>query len=83
MLTKMSHKVRCLGRYCLNIDLIDLFLECEDNNITSYADTTPHSCAKDISSGISELQRIAEKKLYWCKKNHTKSNCGKYHVILS
>ena len=51
-----------LGLLLFNIDLIDLFLECEDDNITSYADdTTPYSCAQDISSVISELQRIAKK----------------------
>ena len=45
-----------------NIDLIDLFLEFEDDNISGYADgTTPFSCAQDISSVISELQRIATK----------------------
>ena len=40
-----------------DIDLIELFLECDDDNITSYADddTTPYSCAQDISSVISEL----------------------------
>ena len=42
-----------------NIDLIDLFLECEDDNFTSYADdTTP--CAQDVPSVISELQEIAK-----------------------
>ena len=51
-----------LGPLLFNIDLIDLFLECEDDNISSYADdTTPYSCAQDISSVISELQRIAKK----------------------
>ena len=31
-----------LGPLLFNIDLIDLFLECEDDNISSYADdTTP------------------------------------------
>ena len=40
-----------LGPLLFNIDLTDLFLECEDDNITSYADdTTPYSCAQDISS---------------------------------
>ena len=49
------------------IDLIDLFLECEDGNITSYTDeTTPYSCAQDISSVIFELQRIANKIFDWC-----------------
>ena len=51
-----------LGTLLFNIDLIDLFLECEDGNITSYADdTTPYFCAQDISSVISEVQRIAKK----------------------
>ena len=46
----------------LNIDLIDLFFECEDHNKTSYADDTiPYFCAENISSVVSELQRIAKK----------------------
>ena len=48
-----------LGSLLFNIDLIDVFLECEDDNISSYADdTTPYSCAQDISSVISELQKL-------------------------
>ena len=44
------------------IDLIDLFLKCEDDNINSYADdTTLYYCAKDMSSFITELRRIAHK----------------------
>ena len=51
-----------LGPLLFNIDLIDLFLECEDDNINSYADdTTPYSCTQDIPSVISELQRITKK----------------------
>ena len=35
-----------LGLLLLNIDLIDLFLECENDNITSYTyDTTLHLCS--------------------------------------
>ena len=75
----MSHRVRCLGRYCLI-----LFLECEDDKISSYAgDTTPYYCAQDISSVISELQRITEKSFDWCKNNHMKANPEKCHAILS
>ena len=49
-----------LGALLFNIDLTDLFLECEDDNITSYAiDTTSYSCARDISAVISEFQRIS------------------------
>ena len=51
-----------LGPLLFNIDLTDLFLECEDDNISSYDDdTTTYSCAQDISSVISEFQRIAKK----------------------
>ena len=45
-----------LGPLLFNIDPTDSFLKCEDTNIISYADdTTPYSCAQDISSVISEL----------------------------
>ena len=37
-----------LGPLFFNIDLIDLFYECEENNIASYADdNTLYSCASD------------------------------------
>ena len=73
-----------LGPPLFNVDLIDLLLECEDDNISSYADdTTPYSCAQDISSVISELQRIAKKNFDWCRNNHMKANPEKCHVILS
>ena len=43
-----------LGPLLLNIDLIDLFPQCEDDNIASYADdTSPYFCERDISSVIS------------------------------
>ena len=52
-----------------------LFLECEDDNISSYTDdTTPDSCAQDISSVISELQGIAKRIFDWCRNNHMKAN---------
>ena len=36
-----------LGPLLFNIDLIDLFYECEESNIASYAyDTTPYSSAR-------------------------------------
>ena len=45
-----------LGPLLFNIDLIDLFYECEESNIASYADdTTPYSCARDTQTVISEL----------------------------
>ena len=54
------------------------------DNISSYADdTTLYSCAQDISSVISELQRIAKIIFDWCTNNHMKANPEKCHVILS
>ena len=51
-----------LGLRLFNIDLIDLLLEWEDHNISSYSDdTTPYSYAQDILSLIYVLQRIAKK----------------------
>ena len=48
-----------LGPLPFNIDLIDLFYECEEINIASYADdTTPCSCARDIQTVSSELKNF-------------------------
>ena len=67
-----------LGSLLLNIDLNVLLVECEDGNITSYANDTAHYfCGQDISSVIFELQRIAKKIFHWCKKNHMKAIPGK------
>ena len=66
------------------IDLIDLFLKCEDDNINSYADdTTLYYCVKDMSSVITELRRIAHKIFKWLENDHMKANPGKKHVLLS
>ena len=73
-----------LGPLLFNIDLIDLFLECEDDNINSYADdTTPYSCAEDMSSVFTDLQRIANKIFRWFQNNHMKANPGKSRVLLT
>ena len=73
-----------LGPLLFNIDLIDLFLDREDDDISSYADdTTPSSREQDISSVISELQRITKKIFDWCRNSHMKANSEKPHVILS
>ena len=72
-----------LGPLLFNIDLTDLCLECEDDNISSHADdTTPYSCAQNISSVISELQRITKQILDWFRNNYMKANPEKCHVIL-
>ena len=73
-----------LGPLLFNINMIDLFYECEDLNVTSYADdTTPHSCATDIPSVALELQASATKLFRWFKNNHLKANPGKSHILLS
>ena len=51
-----------LGPLLFNINMIDLFYECEENDIANYADdTTPYSCGTDIPTVISELQDISTK----------------------
>ena len=67
-----------------NIDLIVLFLQCEDDNITSYVDDNiSQSCAQYISSAICELQNNCQKKFNWCKNNYIKRSYEKSKVILS
>ena len=73
-----------LGKILFNIDMIDLFYECEDSNVPSYADdTTPYSCATDITRVALELQASATKFFRWFKNSHLKANPGKYHILLS
>ena len=44
-----------LGPLLFNIDIINLFYECEDSNVASYADdTTPYSFATDSSGKWSD-----------------------------
>ena len=55
-----------LGSLLFNIDLVDLFYECEESNIGSYTDdTTPYSCARDTKTIISELKSISSKLFHW------------------
>ena len=72
-----------LGTLLFNIDLIDLFYECEESNIPSYADdTTPYSCAKDTQTLISELKSLTNF-FTIIQYNHLKANPGKCHSLLS
>ena len=77
----VSRKVQCLDLYYLV--LIDLFLECEDNNTNNYADDiTPYFCTEDIYSVImTKLQRIANKIFRWTENNHVKVNPRENHVL--
>ena len=46
-----------LGPLLFNINMTDLFYECEENDIANYADdTTLYLCATDIPTVISELR---------------------------
>ena len=64
--------------------MVDLFHECEENDIANYADqTTPYSCGTDIPTVISELQNISAKVFNWFGNNHMKANPGKCHLLLS
>ena len=73
-----------VGPLLFNIDLIDLFFICENDDIASYADdTTPYTCARDTSTVISELQSTSERLFNWFEKNHLKTNPEKCHLLLS
>ena len=73
-----------LGPLLFNINMIDLFYECEENDIANYADdTTPYSSGTDIPTVISELQAISTKVFNWFGNNRMKANPGKCHLVLS
>ena len=68
-----------LGPLLFNIDIINLFYECKDPNVASYADdTTPYSCATDLPSLPLEVQASATKLFRRFKNNHLKANPGKF-----
>ena len=47
------------GPLPFDINMIDLFYECEKNDIANYADNTnPYSCGTDIPTVISELHYL-------------------------
>lgn len=56
--------------------MIDLFYECKDSNVASFADdTTPYFCATDIPSIALELQASVSKLFCWFKITiHLKAN---------
>ena len=66
-----------MGPLLFHINLIDVFYECEENDIANYAeDTTPYSCGTDIPTVISELQDISPKVFNWFGNNHMEANLG-------
>ena len=73
-----------LGPLLFNIDLTDLFYECEDSNIANYADDTiPYASGENIRVVISELQSLAFRLFKWFENNHMKANPGKSHESLA
>ena len=67
-----------------NIDLIDLFCECDESDIASYADdATSYTCGTDTQLVIVELQIAANKLIHWFEYNHLKAKPGKTHSLLS
>ena len=61
-----------------------MFYECEDSDISNYADdTTPCACVSDIITVISELQITASKRFTGFDNNHMKANREKSHLFLS
>ena len=73
-----------LGPILFNINMNDLFYDCEDSNVPSYADdTTPYSCATDMPSVALELQASATKLFRWFENNHLKANPEKSHILPS
>ena len=71
-----------LGPFLFDIDMTNLFYECEDSNVASSADnTTPYSCTTDIPSLPLEVQACATKLFRWFKNNHLKANPRKSHIF--
>ena len=67
-----------------NINMIDLFYKCEENDIANYTDdTTLYSCGTNIPTVISELKDISTKVFNWFGNNHIKANPRKCHLLLS
>ena len=72
-----------MGPLLFNINMTDLFYECEENDIAHYADNaTPYSCGTYNPTVISELQGISTKVFHWFGNNHMKANPGKCHLFL-
>ena len=72
-----------LGPLLFNINMIDLFYVCEENDIANYGDnTTPYYCSTDIPIVISELQDVSTKVFNWFGNNHMKANPDKCHLLL-
>ena len=73
-----------LGPLLFNIDLTDLFFECNNSEIASYADdTTPYSCTDDIPSVFTQLLSTSRELASWFTNNGINVNPEKCHALLS
>ena len=73
-----------MGTLLFNINIIDLFYECEENDIANYADDiTPYYCGTDIFTVVYELQGFSAKVFNWFGNNHMKANPCKCHLLVS
>ena len=71
-----------LGPLLFNIYLTDLFYECEESNITIYADdTASYSCARVTQTVISELNSLTN--FFTGSSIIIKGNPGKWNLLLS
>ena len=53
-----------LGPLLFNINMTELYCECQENDTANYADdATPYSCATDIPTVISELFKLHIQKI--------------------
>ena len=75
ILNTVFHKGKFWVHYFLI--MIDLFYECEENDMANYADDiNPYSCGTDIPTANSELQDISTKIFNWFANNHIKATPG-------
>jgi len=73
-----------LGPLLFNIYICDLFFKDVNLDIASYADdTTPYTCAPDLSTILDNLQRGVEEIFEWFLENRLKANADKCHLLLS
>ena len=68
-----------LGPLLFNINMIDLFYKCEENDIANYADNIHVVLTFPPSFATAILTKVFN----WFGNNHIKANPGKCHLLLS
>ena len=73
-----------LGPLFFNIYLMDLFIFCENSDISNYADdNSPFSCNSSTESVILQLVNDSKLLCEWFANNGFKANPDKFHLILN